>query len=144
MPKLTYVLVHDIGSGAWVWKKVIRSLISRGHDAIALDLKASGDNPTNIKDVKDLMDYAEPLLDYLARQRSQVILVAHGYGGVSATLAMKLHPTKISSVIYLNAFMPNDKGDPNPNLKEVTSVLLRRTIVFFFFFSFLGKITAYI
>lgn len=115
----TYVLIHDIGSGAWEWDRVVNCLREENLHVVAFDMKASGGDCTNITDVKDLKDYAEPLLNYLYFAESKSILVAHGYGGVCATLAMKMCPEKISRVVYVNGFMPDKCGSINTNLKKV-------------------------
>ncbi|KAF4393148.1 hypothetical protein G4B88_001882, partial [Cannabis sativa] len=100
-----FVLVHGAGHGAWCWYKVANLLQSTGHKVTTIDLTASGINPIQVTQVNgSLLDYAKPLMDFMASLPSseaaeEVVLVGHSLGGLSISLAMESFPHKISAAI---------------------------------------------
>ncbi|KAK8566254.1 hypothetical protein V6N12_059787 [Hibiscus sabdariffa] len=104
-----FVLIHGMCHGAWCWYKVVALLKSAGHRATPLDLGAAGINPKQIGELDSVLDYAQPLMEFMASlpQHEKVILVGHSYGGVIISLAMESFPTKVLAAVYLTALMPN-------------------------------------
>uniref|UniRef100_A0A803PF26 (S)-hydroxynitrile lyase n=1 Tax=Cannabis sativa TaxID=3483 RepID=A0A803PF26_CANSA len=107
-----FVLVHGAGHGAWCWYKVANLLQSTGHKVTTIDLTASGINPIQVTQVNgSLVDYAKPLMDFMASLPSseaaeEVVLVGHSLGGLSISLAMESFPHKISAAVFVTALMP--------------------------------------
>lgn len=103
-----FVLVHGACLGAWTWYKVAVKLKSSGHKVTALDMAASGINPEGVEDVQSIMDYAEPLMEFMEALPSdnRVILVGHSQGGACISLAMEKFPQKIAVAVFVSAFMP--------------------------------------
>ncbi|PON54031.1 Alpha/beta hydrolase fold [Parasponia andersonii] len=97
-----FVLVHGAAHGAWCWYKVATLLESVGHNVTALDLTASGVNPSHVRQVKPLTDFLASLPD----TADKVVLVGHSLGGLSISLAIESFPHKISVAIFISAFMP--------------------------------------
>ncbi|XP_062075697.1 methyl jasmonate esterase 1-like [Humulus lupulus] len=98
------VLVHGAGHGAWCWYKVVTLLRSTGHNVTTIDLMASGINPNHISQVnRSVIDYGKPLMDFMeslpTTPANKVILVGHGLGGLSISIAMESYPRKISAAI---------------------------------------------
>ncbi|CAN0920287.1 Methyl jasmonate esterase 1 [Linum grandiflorum] len=103
-----FVLVHGACHGAWCWYKVSAELKQAGHKVTALDMAACGINPTQIEDVHSLVDYSEPLLNFLASLTSKddkVILVGHSMNGFSLCIAMERFPNNISLAVFVAANM---------------------------------------
>jgi pimeloyl-ACP methyl ester carboxylesterase len=116
-----FVMVHGVCVGAWSWYKLKPQLESVGHKVTAIDLAACGINTNKIEDVHTFVDYAKPLLDFLASldPNEKVVLVGHSFGGVSIALAMEKFPEKIAVGIFLAAFIPDTQHKPSYVLEQV-------------------------
>ncbi|PKI51611.1 hypothetical protein CRG98_027977 [Punica granatum] len=86
-----FVLVHGAGHGAWCWYKVAALLQSAGHAVTALDLGASGIHPKQVGELRSIMDYVEPLFEFMGALPSgeRVVLVGHSMGGAAVAMAME-------------------------------------------------------
>ena len=103
----TFVLVHGSWHGAWCWYKVVSRLQARGHTAIALDLPGLGADATPLSEVS-LELWNDALLEVVRAQAEPVILVGHSRGGLNISMAAEAEPDRVSKLIYLCAFVPND------------------------------------
>ncbi|CAK7339426.1 unnamed protein product [Dovyalis caffra] len=115
-----FVLVHGLGHGAWSWYKIVALLKSAGHRVTALDLGASGVNPSKFDEICSFSNYVLPLMDFMATlpEDEKVILVGHSFGGYGISLAMEIFPKKILVAVYVTAFMPNHVSPPAILLQE--------------------------
>ncbi|KAM5576375.1 hypothetical protein ABKV19_007310 [Rosa sericea] len=106
--KKHFVLVHGAGHGAWCWYKVATLLKQSGHNVTALDLAASGIDPTQIQQVRSFAVYVEPLTNFMESlpPKERVVLVGHSLGGVALSIAMERFPRKISVAVFATAAMP--------------------------------------
>ena len=105
----TFVLVHGAWHGGWCWRRVANLLERRGHRVFTPTLTGLGErshlmNPdinldTHIADVVNVLKW-EDLKD--------VVLVAHSYGGWPVSGAIELALDRIASVVYLDAFVPEN------------------------------------
>jgi pimeloyl-ACP methyl ester carboxylesterase len=104
----TYILVHGAWHGAWCWKKVVPLLEAKGNTAIAVDLPGHGIDTTSVASVT-FDDYVNKVVNEANRQSGQIILVGHSMAGVViAQAAERLGPEKVSRLIFLDAFMPQN------------------------------------
>ena len=105
----TYVLVHGAWHGGWCWRAVARSLRAAGHEVHTPSLTGLGDRlhlaapdidlDTHVMDVVHLLEMED---------LTGVVLVGHSYGGMVVTgAADRAHP-RIRSLVYLDAFVPED------------------------------------
>src|ERR1700686_1339126 len=104
-----YVLIHGAWHGSWCWTRVRRLLAAAGHQVFTPTLTGVGERShllsrdvgldTHIADVANLMIW-ENLRD--------VVLVGHSYGGVVARHVADRMPDRIRSLIYLDAFVPEN------------------------------------
>ena len=118
----TFVIIHGATAGGWEWKPVGRFLTGDGHTVYRPTLTGLGERchlsspeiglDTHIEDVVNLILF-EDLHD--------IVLCAHSYGGMVATGVMNRIPERIHSVIFLDAFVPEDgeslhdiTGHPEP------------------------------
>jgi pimeloyl-ACP methyl ester carboxylesterase len=102
-----FVLLHGAWQGAWVWRKVVPSLWSRGHRVFAVTLTGVGDRfhqrtpeirlSTHIEDVAAVLEVEE---------LTRVILVGHSYGGLLITAVADRMPERIAHLVYLDAIVP--------------------------------------
>jgi pimeloyl-ACP methyl ester carboxylesterase len=104
-----YVLVHGAWHGSWCWARVRRMLTSEGHEVFAPTLTGVGERShllsrdvglnTHIADVTNLIVW-ENLRD--------IVLVGHSYGGIVIRHVADRMPDRIRSLIYLDAFVPEN------------------------------------
>ncbi|XP_038887398.1 probable esterase PIR7A [Benincasa hispida] len=102
------VLVHGACLGAWSWYKVTTLLQTAGHNVTALDMAASGINPTQAESLTSLTEYYQPLLSFMEALApdEKIVLVGHSLGGLGISMAMERFPEKISVAIFVSAAMP--------------------------------------
>ena len=108
----TFVLVHGAWHGSWCWKRVRRSLQGLGHEVFTPTLTGVADRShvasrevnldTHILDVANLIRFEE---------LSEVVLCGHSYAGAVITGVADHIPERIRSLVYLDAFIPEDGED---------------------------------
>lgn len=107
----TFVLVHGAWHGGWCWRTVADLLEKQGHKVFAPTLTGLGERShligpdvnvtTHIVDIENVIRW---------ENLSDVVLVGHSYGGLVISGVAERIPDKISSIIFLDAFLPED-GD---------------------------------
>jgi pimeloyl-ACP methyl ester carboxylesterase len=105
----TFVLVHGAWSGGWCYARVADALRARGHRVFTPTLTGQGERShlltgtvnlsTHIADISNVFRY-EGLRD--------VVLAGHSYGGMVITGVADRLPDRVSSLVYLDAFLPED------------------------------------
>jgi pimeloyl-ACP methyl ester carboxylesterase len=132
-PKRTYLLVHGAWHGAWCWNKVVPLLEAGGHKAIAIELPGHGNDTVQAGNIT-LDDYVNKVVQAANAQKGEVTLVGHSMSGiVISQAAEKLGRKKISSLVYLDAFLPKN-GESlfslvEANLKHLTPDLGKPLLV---------------
>ena len=106
---MNLVLVHGGWIGAWCWCRVRPLLQGAGHEVFTPTLTGLGERAhllspeigltTHIQDVVGLIE-AEELQD--------VILVGQSYAGMVITGVVDRVPGRLSHLVYLDAFVPQD------------------------------------
>jgi pimeloyl-ACP methyl ester carboxylesterase len=105
----TFVLIHGAYHGGWCWRRVADILETHGHKVYAPSLTGNGDRShllskdvvldTQIADIANLVTW-EDLTD--------ICLVAHSFGGWPASGALEHIHNRVASIIWLDAFKPED------------------------------------
>jgi pimeloyl-ACP methyl ester carboxylesterase len=105
----TFVLVHGAWSGGYTWQRIARNLRHDGHEVYAPTLTGLGershllhpgiDLDTHIADVRNLVEF---------EQLDRIVLVGHSYGGMVVTGVADAIPEKITTLVYLDAFVPQN------------------------------------
>jgi pimeloyl-ACP methyl ester carboxylesterase len=105
----TFVLIHGSWHGGWCWRRVADRLQERGHKVFTPTLTGVGERShlmstninldTHIADIINVFKW-EDLTD--------VCLVAHSYAGWPVSGALEHVLDRVSSVVFLDAFMPQD------------------------------------
>lgn len=108
MPQ-TFVLVHGAWHGGWCWRRVADLLQRHGHKVFTPTLTGLGershlmsrdiDLDTHIADVVNVFTW-EDLKD--------VVLVGHSYGGWVISGAVERVLPRVASIVFLDAFLPED------------------------------------
>ncbi|WP_102107496.1 alpha/beta fold hydrolase [Oceaniglobus roseus] len=100
-----FLLIHGSGHGAWCWRDVLPLLEEMGHDARAIDMPGSGDDPTPAAEVT-LQGYVDAIAAALDGFDGPVHLLGHSLGGVAITQASEVAADRIAKLIYLCAWVP--------------------------------------
>ncbi|GAB3870322.1 hypothetical protein GCM10029964_004630 [Kibdelosporangium lantanae] len=108
----TYVLVPGACHGGWCFDPISDALRAAGHTVHALTLRGLG--PDDSAAGVNLTTHIDQVVAFLAGLED-VVLVGHSYGGMVITGAADRAPDRVRSLIYLDAFVPQD-GDNCWNL----------------------------
>ena len=101
------LLVHGAWHGAWCWHKLIPALRAEGFTPHAIDLPGHG---LRNGETQTLAAYAEAVAEALHALPGPAVLLGHSMGGQVISAAAELAPERISTLIYLCAFM-NRSGE---------------------------------
>ena len=115
----TFVLVHGAWYGSWTWKRVRTALQAAGHEVFTPTLTGVADRShlltrdvnldTHIQDVVNLIKWEE---------LNDIVLCGHSYGGCVVTGVADRIPEHIRSLVYLDAFVPEDGDTQFQHLSE--------------------------
>jgi pimeloyl-ACP methyl ester carboxylesterase len=92
----TFVLVPGAGGVGWYWHRVVADLESRGHDAVAVDIRE--DDPA-----LGLPEYAG-IVEAAIDGRPDVVLVAQSLAGFTAPVVAARRPLRM--LVLVNAMIP--------------------------------------
>lgn len=107
----TFLLVHGAWHGGWCWQATRRELERLGHDVHTPTLTGLGERSHLAHpDISPDTHVADILGVIRWRELSDIILVGHSYGGLVITGAASQVPEKIKSLVYLDAFVPEESG----------------------------------
>ena len=105
----TFVLVHGAWHGGWCWRRVSDLLEKKGHKVFSPTMTGVGERShllskdvvldTHITDIVNVFKW-EDLKD--------VCLVVHSYGGWPGSGALEQIGDRVSSIVWLDAFKPED------------------------------------
>lgn len=105
----TFVLVHGAWHGGWCWQRVAEILQRAGHTVHAPTLSGVGER-SHLASMK--IDLTTHVLDVVNEVRwkdlSNIVLCGHSYGGMVITGAAEHISERIASIVYLDAFVPQD------------------------------------
>ena len=123
--KPTYVIVHGAWGGGWAFKKVDSLLTDSGFNVYRPTLTGQGERAhlaskdvglyTHIKDVINTIFY---------ENIENIILIGHSYGGMVVTGVADAIPERITKLIYLDAYVPDD----NESLLSIRNRNNRKTL----------------
>jgi pimeloyl-ACP methyl ester carboxylesterase len=107
--KSTFVLVPGAWHGAWCYRRVADILIARGHRVHALTLTGLGDRSHLASDSVNMDTHIADIVNFVKwEDLNSFVLVGHSYGGLPITGAADQIGDRISSIVYLDAFIPED------------------------------------
>ncbi len=123
--KATFVLVHGAWHGGWCWKKVIPLLRAAGHEVFTPTLTGLGERVHLLNQQVDLSTHIQDIVSVLEYEDlKDVILVGHSYGGMVIAGVAEKAASRISQLVYLDAFLPESGKSvqdyvPNAPLAEI-------------------------
>ena len=104
-----FVLVHGAWHGGWCWVRVAAQLIQQGHRVLNPTLTGLGDRAHLLNRDVNLDTHIQDVIGTIeAEELTEVTLCGHSYGGVVITGAADRVADRISSIVYLDAFIPED------------------------------------
>jgi pimeloyl-ACP methyl ester carboxylesterase len=105
----TYVLLHGGWDGGWAWTPVARRLRAAGHEAFTPTLTGSGERVHLANPERDLTTQVQDVVNVLLYEDlHEVVLVGSSSGGMVITGVAEQVPERLSQLIYLDAFVPQD------------------------------------
>jgi pimeloyl-ACP methyl ester carboxylesterase len=108
----TFVLVHGGWHGGWCWRHVTPLLRARGHEVLTPTLSGLGERAHLLEPLGDRVNLdlhvqdVQRLLDY--EDLHEVVLVGHSSAGMVVAGAANRATNRLVSVVYLDAFVPED------------------------------------
>jgi pimeloyl-ACP methyl ester carboxylesterase len=107
----TFLLVHGAWHGGWCWRRVSDLLEKRGHKVFAPTLTGLGERSHLLNDKINLSTHIADIANVIKWEGlKDFVLVGHSYGGYVVTGVAERVPEAIASIVFLDAFMP-ENGD---------------------------------
>ncbi len=105
----TFVLVHGAWHGGWCWQRVSDRLTARGHRVFAPTLTGVCERSHLDSPAVDLSTQIRDVVNEIRwKDLENVVLVGQSYGGMVISGVAEQVPSKIASIVYLDAFVPSD------------------------------------
>jgi pimeloyl-ACP methyl ester carboxylesterase len=102
----TFVLVHGAMHGGWCWREVRQRLSGNGHEVYTPTLTGQGDRRQGLTPEVGILTHVTDVAELLwFEDLTDVHLVLHSYAGVLAGPVAERAAGRLSSVIYLAAFI---------------------------------------
>jgi len=109
----TFVLVHGTWHGGWCWRRVADALERKGHKVYAPSLTGVADRSHLLTRDVNLTTHANDVANLVKwEDLKDVVLVGHSSAGFVITEAAEQIGPQVSSIVYLDAFVPQ----PGDNL----------------------------
>ena len=107
----TFVVAHGAWSAGWAWKKMHPLMAARGHRLVTPTYTGLGERAHLAHADIDLDTHIGDMLAVLEiEDLSGIHLLGHSYGGMVATGVADRARPRVATLMYLDAFVPDD-GD---------------------------------
>jgi pimeloyl-ACP methyl ester carboxylesterase len=105
----TFVLVHGSSAGGWCYRRVADLLEARDHKVYAPTLTGLGERSHLMSGQITLDTHITDIVNVIKWEGLDgFVLVGHSYGGWIISGVAERFETKISSIVFLDAFMPEN------------------------------------
>lgn len=112
-PPRTFLLVHGAFLGGWCWKRVSDLLEKKGHKVFRPTLTGLGERSHLLGKAINLDTHVTDIVNVVRwEDLSDICLVAHSYGGWPASGALEQIGDRVSSIVWVDAFMPENGQRP--------------------------------
>ena len=103
------VTVHGAWAGGWHFKKIAPLLEAQGWKVYRPSMSGLGEHFNTARTDIGLATHIDDIVNFiLFEDLHDVILLGHSYGGMVITGVADRIPERISRLVYLDAFVPND------------------------------------
>ncbi len=118
--RITFVLVHGAWHGGWCYGRVADRLRDRGYRVHTPTLSGCGERFRFLNMGINLSTHIDDVVDVFHFEGvTRAVLCGHSYGGMVITGVADRIPDKVSALVYLDAFIPeNGKSQFDINLPE--------------------------
>jgi pimeloyl-ACP methyl ester carboxylesterase len=107
-PLATFVLIHGAWQSIGTWDRLLPFLKKEGHKVVTPVLRGLGTDQSHLTSDITLHYHIEDVATELAALPGTAVLVGHSYAGMVISGAAEAHPGKVDSLVYLDAFIPED------------------------------------
>jgi pimeloyl-ACP methyl ester carboxylesterase len=115
----TFLVCHGAWSAGWAWKKMHPLMSEAGHRLVTPTYTGLGDRQHLANPSIDLETHIEDMLNVIKYEDLRdIVLIGHSYGGMVATGVTDRVRDRITQLIYVDAFVPED-GQSLLDLYEV-------------------------
>lgn len=105
----TFVLIHGAWHGGWCWSRVSALLAAKGHRVYAPSLTGLADRSHLLSPAVNLDTHIADIVNLFKWEDLQdAVLVGHSYGGWPISGAIEKLLPQVSSIVYVDAFMPEN------------------------------------
>jgi pimeloyl-ACP methyl ester carboxylesterase len=105
----TFVLLHGGWHGGWCWRFVAPALRHAGHNVYTPTLTGLGEREHLARPEIDLKLHVQDVVALLEMEDLQdIVLLGHSYGGMVVTGVADRCAARISRLVYLDAFVPEN------------------------------------
>ena len=127
----SFVLVHGAWHGGWCWRRVAELLTARGHRVFTPTLTGLGERSHLLSAAVNLDTHIADIVNVIKWEGlEQVVLCGHSYGGIIVSGVVEEVFPAISSIVFLDAFVPEDGefwGDVTvPETRQAMEAAARR------------------
>jgi pimeloyl-ACP methyl ester carboxylesterase len=122
----TFVIVHGAWGGSYGWTPFVERFRARGHRVFYPSLTGLGERSHLSNGTVNLSTHIEDVCNAIrCEQLERFVLVGHSYGGMVITGVAEREAPRISALVYLDAFLPeNGKSLIDYEPPEVTKARL--------------------
>jgi pimeloyl-ACP methyl ester carboxylesterase len=114
---INFLFIHGSWHGGWCWKKIAEKLNSPKYKIFTPTLLGMQKINDPLTKTSGLKKHVKQITDLILKKNlDNVILVGHSYAGMVITGVANNIPSKISKLIYLDAFLP----DHNQSLFDIS------------------------
>ena len=121
-----FVVAHGAWSAGWAWKKMHPLLAASSHELFTPTWTGIGERRHLVHERVNLSTHIADLVQHMeAEDHSDVVLLAHSYGGMVATGAMATIEQRVRQIIYLDAVVP----ERHQSLLDTTDAAVREALL---------------
>jgi pimeloyl-ACP methyl ester carboxylesterase len=116
----SFVLVHGAWHGSWCWKRVRKTLQAQGHEVFTPTLTGLADRSHLLSRAVNLETHILDIVNLIRwEELTDIVLCGHSYGGCVISGVADRMPERIRSLVYLDAFVPEDGDNQLQHLPEM-------------------------
>jgi len=123
----SFVLVHGAYHGGWCWRDVTAILAAAGHRVYMPTLTGLGERAHLMSGSINLDTHIADVVNVFKRENIvDAVLCGHSYGGWVISGALELLGGQVSSVVFLDAYVPENGEmgvDNSSNAEEIRSAV---------------------
>jgi len=104
-----FVVAHGAWSSGWAWRKMRPLMRARGHELFTPSYTGLGERKHLASPAVNLSLHVEDVINVLEfEDLFDVVVIGHSFGGLVATGVADQGRDRVSRIIYLDAFIPED------------------------------------